>query len=64
MYNYYGGSDEVVPVVIAKLPETFHKVLGCGPTTAVYAGDKADHRATFIYSVIHEKSWFDQFLKK
>lgn len=63
MYNYYGGSDEVVPVFIARLPETFHKVLGCGPTTAVYAGDKADHRATFIYSVIHEKIWFDGFLK-
>ncbi|MCX6279952.1 MAG: hypothetical protein NT004_17950 [Bacteroidetes bacterium] len=64
LYNYYGGSDEVVPVFIARLPETFQKVLGGGPTTAVYAGDKADHRATFIYSVIHAKNWFDQFLKK
>jgi hypothetical protein len=64
MYNYYGGSDEVVPVFIAKLPETFQKVLGGGPTTAVYAGDKADHRATFLYSVLHEKKWFDGFLKK
>jgi len=62
LYTYYGGSDEVVPVFIARLPETFHQVLGCGPTTAVYAGDKADHRATFIYSVIHGKNWFDQFL--
>ena len=64
MYNYYGGSDEVVPVIIARLPETFHKVLGCGPTSAVYAGEIADHRATFIYSVLHGKNWFDQFLKK
>ncbi|MCX6286207.1 MAG: hypothetical protein NTY96_03760 [Bacteroidetes bacterium] len=62
--NYYGGSDEVVPVFIAVLPEYFHKVLGCGPTTAVYAGDKADHRITFVYSVLHEKKWFDDFLKK
>ncbi|MEI7980009.1 MAG: hypothetical protein WCI71_00045 [Bacteroidota bacterium] len=62
--NYYGGSDEVVPTFIAKLPQEFHKVLGCGPTTAVYAGDKADHRATFIYAVLHQKKWFDEFLKK
>ena len=62
--NYYGGLDEVVPTYIATLPEAFHKVLGCGPTKAVYAGDKADHRATFIYAVLHQKPWFDGFLQK
>ena len=64
IHNYYGGSDEVVPVFIAKLPQEFHKVMGCGATTAVYAGDKADHRATFVYAVLHQKDWFDGFLKK
>ncbi|MEI7489824.1 MAG: hypothetical protein WCK92_00340 [Bacteroidota bacterium] len=49
---------------IARLPQEFHKVMGCGPTTAIYAGDKADHRATFIYAVLHQKNWFDEFLKK
>jgi hypothetical protein len=63
MHNYYGGSDEVVPVEMARLPEMFQKMLGGGPTTAVYAGDLADHRGTFVYSVLHSKTWFDEFLK-
>jgi pimeloyl-ACP methyl ester carboxylesterase len=61
--NYYGGADEVVPVFIARLPQDIARVLGSGPVTAVYAGDKADHRATFIYAVLHQKDWFDGFLK-
>lgn len=64
LINYYGDSDEVVPVYIAKLPEGFHQVLGGGSNTkAISAGPKADHRATYIYSVIHVKPWFDSFLK-
>ncbi len=45
--NYYGGSDEVVPVFIGTLAEGFHNLLGAKDTKAVYAGDKADHRATY-----------------
>lgn len=63
LINYYGESDEVVPVYIAKLAEGFHQVLGGGNTKAISAGSKADHRATYIYSVIHVKPWFDSFLK-
>ena len=62
MKNYYGESDEVVPVFIAKLPQDIHKLLGCGPTTAISAGQNADHRATYIYSVINAKTWFDDLL--
>ena len=62
LHNYYGEIDEVVPVFIARLPQEIHELLGCGPTTAVSAGPKADHRATFVYSVIHAKPWFDGFL--
>ena len=62
MNNYYGESDEVVPIFIARLPQEVHKLLGCGPTTAVSAGQKADHRATYIYSVVHAKTWYDGFL--
>lgn len=48
---------------IAKLAEEFHQVLGGGNTKAISAGPKADHRATYIYSVIHAKPWFDSFMK-
>ncbi len=59
--TFYGGADEVVPVLIAKLAETFHKILGAKDTRAIDAGVKADHRATYAYSVIHAKAWFDRF---
>ena len=62
--NYYGESDEVVPVYVAKLAEGFHHLMGSGDTHAISAGAKADHRATYVYSVIHAKPWFDGFLKQ
>ena len=53
--NFYGEKDEVVPVFIAKLPEAYHKLFGSGLTEAIDAGANADHRATYIYSIIHGK---------
>jgi len=63
MINYYGESDEAIPVFIAQLAEGFHKVLGSNQTRSVSAGAKADHRATHVYAVINAKPWFDSFLK-
>lgn len=64
LINYYGENDEVIPPFIAKLAEGFHQVLGGGSNTkAISAGPKADHRATYIYSLVHVKPWFDGFLK-
>ena len=60
---YYGERDEVVPIYVAKLPEGYHALAGSGSTHAISAGAKADHRATFVYSLIHVKPWFDGFLK-
>jgi hypothetical protein len=65
LINYYGESDEVIPVFIATLPESFHKLMGGGSgTRSVSAGAKADHRATHVYSLINAKPWFDSFLRK
>ena len=61
---YYGESDEVVALYIATLTEAYHKMLGSNTTFAVSAGPKADHRATYVTSVIKLKPWFDGFLKK
>ncbi|NDD27322.1 MAG: alpha/beta fold hydrolase [Proteobacteria bacterium] len=60
--TYYGVLDEVVPVYIARLAEAFHTLMGSGPTQSRCAGEKADHRATFVHAVIEEKPWFDTFL--
>lgn len=61
---YYGELDEVVPIYIAQLPAAYHKLLGINSTAAVEAWAKSDHRATYLYSVIHVKAWYDSFLKK
>lgn len=62
LINYYGEKDEVVPVYIARLAEDYHRLLGAGSTRAVSAGPDADHRATYVYSIINVKPFFDAFL--
>ncbi len=34
---------------IAVLRDGFHKVMGCGPKKAVYAGNRADHRGICLF---------------
>jgi len=63
MRCYYGESDEVVPVYIARLPEGFHAITGGGPTEAISAGAQANHRDTFLFAVKAQKRWFDELLK-
>jgi pimeloyl-ACP methyl ester carboxylesterase len=61
---YHGGRDEVTPVYIAELPAGFQTLIGGGPTQSLSAGQSADHRGVFIYSVQDQKGWFESFLKK
>ena len=60
--TWYGGSDEVTPIVVAKLPEQTQALLGGADTKALDAGPKADHRGVFMQSVLDQKDWFDSFL--
>ena len=64
LINYYGEKDEVVPVYIAKLAEGFHALFGSTTTRAESAGPDADHRATYVYSLIHAKPFFEGFLMR
>ena len=64
MRTYYGGLDEVTPAVIGQLPEATQKLLGGVPAKSVYAGDRADHRAVFVFGVLDQIVWFDSFLGK
>ena len=61
---YWGGADEAIAPYIATLPVQYQETLGGAEATAVYAGDKADHRGTFIFGVNDQKEWFDTFLNK
>jgi pimeloyl-ACP methyl ester carboxylesterase len=63
IHSYYGGIDEVVPEYIAALPAGYQAIMGGAKATAVAAGPQADHRGTFVYGLLHQKDWFDTFLK-
>jgi len=57
---YYGQIDEVVTPYMVKLPVEYEQTLGGSPAQAVFAGEKADHRGTFLFSVNDQKNWFDE----
>lgn len=56
---YYGKIDEVMPPYVATLPVDYAKAVGAAPAEAIYAGDSADHRGTFLFGVLNQKDWFD-----
>ena len=58
---YYGGRDEAVPDFIAKLAVDYMTTIGKQDAQAFSAGDSADHRATYIESILDAKSWVDGF---
>jgi hypothetical protein len=60
---YYGDVDAIIPVYISKLPAEYQSQFGSN-TIAISAGATADHRSAYVYSLIHVKPWFDDFLKK
>jgi pimeloyl-ACP methyl ester carboxylesterase len=60
---YYGEADAIVPVFLSTLPAEYQNQLGSN-TMAISAGAIADHSAAYVYSLIHAKPWFDDYLKK
>jgi dienelactone hydrolase len=56
---YYGKIDEVMPPYVATLPVEYERAVAGAPAEAVYAGDTADHRGTFLFGVLDQKNWFD-----
>lgn len=60
---YHGQSDEVVTPFMATLPVEYQKTMGGAPSEAVFAGEKANHRGTFLFGVKDQKAWFDSLRK-
>jgi len=60
---YWGGADEAIAPYIASLPAQYQETVGGSEAAAIYAGDKADHRGTFIFGIHDQKEWFDKFIK-
>lgn len=59
---YYGKIDEAIRPYVGTLPVDYQKTIGGAPSQAVYAGDVADHRGTFLFGVLDQKDWFDSLL--
>jgi hypothetical protein len=58
-HYYYGLIDEVVTPYMVKLPVEYQQTLGGEQAEAVFAGDSANHRGTFVFAVNDQKAWFD-----
>ena len=59
---YHGSLDNVVPASLVTLAAAYQNQIGCLLTFTESAGPKADHNATYVYSLVHSKSWFDGLL--
>lgn len=60
---YYGKIDEVIPPYVGTLPVQYAETIGGAAAQAVYAGDNADHRGTFLFGVLDQKNFFDSLLQ-
>lgn len=58
---YGGGQDEAVPDYVAKLAYDYMSILGKKDIKSFNAGDSADHRNTYLESLISAKPWIDSF---
>lgn len=58
-HYYYGQIDEVVTPYMVKLPVEYQATFGGAQAEAVFAGEKANHRGTFLFAVNDQKQWFD-----
>jgi len=63
-HYYYGQNDEVVTPYMVKLPVEYQATLGGADAQAVFAGEKANHRGTFLFAVRDQKQWFDSLRSK
>lgn len=61
LHAYYSLSDEAVPEFLSKLAVDYMAILGKTNGQTFNAGDSADHRATYIESIVDAKSWIDGF---
>lgn len=51
VYYYYGMIDEVMTPYMVQLPVEYQKSIGGAEAQAINAGEKADHRGTFLFGL-------------
>lgn len=62
VYYYYGTIDEVVTPYMVQLPVEYQRTLGAAKAQAIFAGENANHRGTFVFAVNDQKQRFDELL--
>jgi pimeloyl-ACP methyl ester carboxylesterase len=61
---YAGAADEAIPAEISQLAADFDRLLGGGRVEFLSAGQRADHRASFVQATFEVKPWFDGFVTR
>jgi pimeloyl-ACP methyl ester carboxylesterase len=61
--SYAGGADEAIPADVSRMVVEFNRLLGGTNVEFLSAGERADHRASFVQATLDAKAWFDTFVK-
>jgi pimeloyl-ACP methyl ester carboxylesterase len=56
---YAGGADEAIPAEVSRMVVEFDRLLGGGTVEFFSAGERADHRASFVQATLALKPWLD-----
>ncbi len=59
VYYYYGMIDEVMTPYMVQLPVEYQKSIGGAAAQAINAGEKADHRGTFLFGLKDQLQRFE-----
>jgi pimeloyl-ACP methyl ester carboxylesterase len=60
---YGGDADEAIPPEVSRMVADFSRLLGSRQVEFFSAGERADHRASYISATLQVKPWFDSFVK-
>lgn len=61
--SYAGDADEAIPAEVSRMAYDFNRLLGGTSVEFFSAGERADHRASFVQATLALKPWFDGFVK-
>ena len=61
--SYAGDADEAIPAEISRVVTDFNRLLGGRMVESFSAGERADHRGSFVQATLDVKRWFDGFVK-
>ena len=60
---YGGEADEAIPPAVSRMVADFNRLLGSTQVEFFSAGERADHRASYVSATLQVKPWFDGFVK-